>query len=170
MKPDVETMIVGLRAGMSVQESPGGPAFPGLTLTGFSPARCGGRPMTPSCGSSGYRGPSRPGPPASSKRAEPHSWPTPRSCPQPASAGRALFSPPQQRIGLEYQRFIQGSRSRSLRRTGHFHRRGQAGETPSRGLPPCDAPCASAAAWFNPGDEPFDHERDAYRPLVWQCR
>jgi NADPH-dependent FMN reductase len=24
--------------------------------------------------------------------------------------------------------------------------------------------------WFNPDDEPFDHERDAYRPLVWQCR
>ncbi len=26
------------------------------------------------------------------------------------------------------------------------------------------------AAWFNPDDEPFEHERDAYRPLVWQCR
>lgn len=23
---------------------------------------------------------------------------------------------------------------------------------------------------FNPGDEPFEHMRDAYAPLVWQCR
>jgi len=38
MKLDVETMIGGLRAEMSVQEI-GGPAFPGLTLTGSSPAR-----------------------------------------------------------------------------------------------------------------------------------
>jgi hypothetical protein len=25
-------------------------------------------------------------------------------------------------------------------------------------------------SWFDPDDEPFDNERDAYRPLVWQCR
>lgn len=25
-------------------------------------------------------------------------------------------------------------------------------------------------AWFDPDDEPFENERDAYRPLVWQCR
>jgi hypothetical protein len=25
-------------------------------------------------------------------------------------------------------------------------------------------------AWFDPDDEPFGNERDAYRPLVWQCR
>ena len=24
--------------------------------------------------------------------------------------------------------------------------------------------------WFDPNDEPFDNERDAYRALVWQCR
>jgi len=24
--------------------------------------------------------------------------------------------------------------------------------------------------WFDPGQEPFEAERDAYRPLVWQCR
>lgn len=24
--------------------------------------------------------------------------------------------------------------------------------------------------WFNPGDEPFRDDRDAYAPLVWQCR
>lgn len=24
--------------------------------------------------------------------------------------------------------------------------------------------------WFNPEDEPFQNERDAYAPLVWQCR
>lgn len=25
-------------------------------------------------------------------------------------------------------------------------------------------------AWFDPGDEPFERDRDAYAPLVWQCR
>lgn len=25
-------------------------------------------------------------------------------------------------------------------------------------------------AWFNPEDEPFENMRDAYAPLVWQCR
>lgn len=25
-------------------------------------------------------------------------------------------------------------------------------------------------AWFDPDEEPFKDERDAYRPLVWQCR
>ncbi|MBA2458028.1 MAG: NAD(P)H-dependent oxidoreductase [Gemmatimonadales bacterium] len=25
-------------------------------------------------------------------------------------------------------------------------------------------------AWFDPDEEPFERERDAYRPLVWQCR
>lgn len=25
-------------------------------------------------------------------------------------------------------------------------------------------------AWFDAKDEPFEHTRDAYRPLVWQCR
>ncbi len=24
--------------------------------------------------------------------------------------------------------------------------------------------------WFNPDDEPFEHEREAYAPFVWQCR
>ena len=24
--------------------------------------------------------------------------------------------------------------------------------------------------WFDPDDEPFEDERDAYRPLVCQCR
>ena len=39
MKPDVETMIVGLRAEMSVQEIARRAGISGLTLTGFSPAR-----------------------------------------------------------------------------------------------------------------------------------
>lgn len=25
-------------------------------------------------------------------------------------------------------------------------------------------------AWFDPDHEPYEHERDAYRPVVWQCR
>ncbi len=25
-------------------------------------------------------------------------------------------------------------------------------------------------SWFDPSSEPFEHERDAYAPLVWQCR
>lgn len=24
--------------------------------------------------------------------------------------------------------------------------------------------------WFDPKDEPYDHERNAYQSLVWQCR
>jgi len=47
MKTDLETMIVGLRTELPVQEIAGGPAFPGPTLTGFSPATCAGRARKP---------------------------------------------------------------------------------------------------------------------------
>lgn len=53
-------------------------------------------------------------------------------------------------------------------RTAAFfcHGDGGANETDATGRPKM----LSHPTYYNPGEEPFVHERNAYAPLVWQCR